>query len=330
MRTIILFIALVFSGSLLAQNDRLVKVADYPLEFVYPQDFSVSAEGNTSWTIFDKEVGTEYYVNLYKVTDRFTADSLRYLMLNMYKQDPDVTNLQVSQVGSGSFGTKRADRCELTFSVGDARYTSISYLVYMYLNQKVNAVLFYFEIGVNNVISYAPLQDQMIMSLAYTPFNYTKYTYAPELVKIEYPDFWTLKEEEIEDTKIFITDYRYDISINILTPKDSTTAKSSAEAYRDKVRLNTIDFPAIKVKSGSAKLNGVNCFSTRGSYFKNINGVERKVLFERFFIRKIKNGKEVEYVVETTIPEVFKEYYEPINQKIKSSLVLPGELLDKK
>lgn len=313
-----------------AQSERIIQVPDYPLEFNYPQDFMVQQEGKSSWTIFDKEVGTEFYVNLYRVSDRFTADSLRYMMINLYKNDPDVSNIQVSHVGSGSFGTKKAERCELSFSVGDARYTSVSYLVYMYLNNKVNALLFYFEIGANNVVSYAPLQDQMIISLKYTPFNYQSFLQEEDSVKFEYPDFWTMLQDEKDNSKVFITDYRYEVNYTSVIPKDSTTARMSADAYRDKIKLNIIDFPAIKVKSGNDKFNGVNCASVSGTYTKKINGVERKVNFERYFIRKMVNGKEVEFILEFTIPEVFKEYYLPIDQKIKSSIVLPGSILEKK
>ncbi len=313
-----------------AQTERLVKVPDYPVEFNYPQDFSVSQEGKSSWTIYDKEVGTEFYVNLYKVTDLFTADSLRYLMQNLYKNDPEVSNIQINQVGSGSFGTKRAERCELSFSVGDARYSSISYLVYMYLNNKVNALLFYFEIGSNNVVSYGPLQDQMITSLKYTPFNYTSFLQEEDSVKFEYPDFWTIKRDEKENTKVYITDYRYELSYTSVFPKDSTTARMSADLYKDKIKLNTVDFPAIKVKSGNDKFNGINGASVTGTYMKKINSVERKVNFERYFVRKTVNGKEVEFIIEITIPDIFKEYYAPIDAKIKSSITLPGIILEKK
>ncbi|MCZ2443677.1 MAG: hypothetical protein LC101_07885 [Flavobacteriales bacterium] len=307
---------------------------DLPVEMDYPDEFTMERTGKRSWVLYDKNVGTEFNINLYKVSPRFNSDSLRYLMLRIY-EDPSIKNLQVSESGSGSMGPYRAEKLVLSFMTeNDKRYLSTIYLVYFHLNQSINCLLFYFEIGENNVISYAPVQEDMISSLRYKPFKYKKYTHDGDVrMSIDYPDFWSFSK--MPDTLHFLSihDGRGEVRFSRLLA-DSTSLSTRANWERDAWRKNTSAYPGIKIKTQSFKdKNGAVYYQNTGSYEVELfPGFKRVMDFKKFFIRRIDNTQKYDYEIIWVYPQQNEGYYTPVMDIMMESLNLPGqpEIIEKK
>ena len=322
---------LLFSCSMAFGQVNDFTFGELPVEFSYPADLKIRQDGKRSWTVFSEEVGTEFYVNLYKVGIRFNADSLRYLMMGLYEGDESVTNLQVNEVGTGSMGPHPAERFVVSFVSGEGKlYTSTAYLVHFHINRKYNSFLFYFEIGEKNVISYAPLQENMISSLRYKEFNYIKYDYKKDSVQVEYPDFWTIEPVE-KDTASYlqIDDGRCRITISSYQPKDSTTVATYSGAERDVWKKDLVNYPDLKIKSGTEKIKetGDVIAINSGSFNTEVQTVTRRVEFTKYFIRR-QTGKRVkDFVIYFEAPELYHAYYEPIFKRIYDSIKLPGTVI---
>jgi hypothetical protein len=328
----ILFYAML-ATTLHAQGYTSYSLPNLPVEFDYPSDLVLEKTGKKSWVVYDKNVGTEFNINLYHVSPRFNADSLRYMMLKLY-EDPEVKNLQVSEVGSGTMGPHRAEKLVLSFmGPRDKQYVSTIYLVYFHINQEYNSLIFYFEIGANNVISYAPLQEAMISSLRYKPFSYKKTSFEKEQLQIEYPDFWTETQVDTGVGYLHIHDGRLKFFAGAVTRTDSMTLKTFAENERDSWKKQSTIFPNIKIKSQSIKCkNGETQFINSGTFDQQLYSITRNITFKKYFIRRIVNGITKDFVIYWEYPTNAEKYYTPVHDIMMESLKLPGnpELPEKK
>lgn len=322
-----MFVVLLLGLCVKAQQLTTFSFPDFPVEFDYPNEFVMEKSGKKSWLLYDKNVGTEFNINLYKVSPRFTSDSLRYLMLRIY-DDPSISNLQVSESGSGTMGQHRAEKLSLSFMTqDDKRYISTIYLVYFYVNQSVNCMLFFFEIGERNVASYAPIQENMISSLRYKPFRYKKYQHAAPLrMSIEYPDFWSAGEMQGEANFAQIHDGRCFVNFSHALANDSISLKSKTDAERDVWKKNTSKYPAIKIKTLSMKgKSGEIYYQHSGTYDMELfSGVKREMAFKKFIFRRVEGNMKVDYEVMWEYPVQNELYYSAIMDIMMESLELPG------
>lgn len=335
MRNFILFFIVISTvlSKINAQGYTSYSLLNLPVEFDYPSDMVLEKTGKKSWVVYDKNVGTEFNINLFNVSPRFNADSLRYMMLKLY-DDPEVKNVQVSEVGSGSMGTHRAEKLVLSFmGPRDKQYVSTIYLVYFHINHEYNSLVFYFEIGANNVISYAPLQEAMISSLRYKPFSYKKTSIEKEGIQLEYPNFWT---EMVADTGIgylHIHDGRMKFFAGAVTRMDSTSLKTLADNERDSWKKQPAAFLNLKIKTQSLKCkNGETQFFNQGTFDQQVYSITRNLSFKKYFIRRIIDGQVKDFLIYWEYPTNAEKYYEPIHDIMMESLKLPGnpELPEKK
>jgi len=316
-----------------AQGYVSYTLPNLPVEFDYPSDMELEKTGKKSWVVFDKNVGTEFNINLFNVSPRFNADSLRYMMLKLY-DDPDIKNLQVSEVGSGSMGPHRAEKLSLSFmGPHDKQYVSTIYLVYFHINHEYNSLIFYFEIGANNVISYAPLQEAMISSLRYKPFSYKKNIIEKEGIQLEYPNFWTEMAIDTGIGYLHIHDGRMKFFAGAVDRMDSTSLKTFAEVERDSWKKQPAAFPNLKIKTQSVKCkNGETQFFNQGTFDQQVYSITRNVSFKKYFIRRIIEGKPKDFIIYWEYPTSAEKYYAPVHDIMMESLRLPGkpELPEKK
>lgn len=316
-----------------AQGFISYSIPNLPVEFDYPSDMVIEKTGKKSWVVYDKNIGTEFNINLFNVSPRFNADSLRYMMLKLY-DDPEVKNIQINEVGSGTMGSHRAEKLVLSF-IGprDKQYVSTIYLVYFHINHEYNSLIFYFEIGVNNVISYAPLQEAMISSLRYKPFTYKKTSIEKEGIELEYPNFWTEMAVDTGMGYLHIHDGRMKFFAGAIERMDSTSLKTIAESERDSWKKQSGTFPNLKIKTQSIKYkNGEMQFLNQGTFNQQVYSITRDISFKKYFIRRIIEGKTKDFLIYWEYPTSSEKYYTPIHDIMMESLRLPGnpELPEKK
>lgn len=302
----------------------------YPVEFDFPADLQVRQDGKRSWTVYSDDTGTEFYINLYKVGLRFNADSLRYLIAGLYEGDESVANIQPGEIASGKMGGYPAERFTLTFRSSEGKaYQTTAYLVHFQIDRKYNSILFYFEIGEKNVISYAPIQENMISSIRYKEFKYVKYTYEKDQVQLELPDFWTAELREKDTTSYLqVDDGNCRITFSSYTPKDSTTLAFYADQERDAWKKDIPSYPDLKIKSGTEKTKEGDVFARNsGSYNATVQGVVRRMVFTKYWYRRIVDGKAKDFVLFMEYPENYETYYTPVFEKIYQSVVWPGNVV---
>ncbi len=327
MRSIFLFI-LIFVSIVItsyAQGYVSYSLPNLPVEFDYPSDMTLEKTGKKSWVVYDKNIGTEFNINLFNVSPRFNADSLRYMMLKLY-DDPEVKNIQINEVGSGTMGPHRAEKLVLSF-IGpkDKQYVSTIYLVYFHINHEYNSLVFYFEIGANNVISYAPIQEAMISSLRYKPFNYKKTSYEKEGIQVEYPDFWSEMDVDTGLGYLYIYDGRLKFFAGAIERMDSTALKTFAEGERDSWKKQATTFPNLKIKTQSIKSkNGEIQYINQGTFDQQVFSITRNISFKKYFIRRIVEGKTRDFLIYWEYPTSAEKYYAPVHDIMMESLKLPG------
>jgi hypothetical protein len=332
-KNIFLFLFAVVSAVSLRAQGTTYTFPGLPVEFDYPADFKLQQDGKSSWTIFNEETGTEFYVNLYRTGVRFNADSLRFLMLKLYESDESVSNIQVNEVGTGSMGPHPAERFVLSFVSAEGKlYTCTAYLVHFWMNRRYNSFLFYFEIGEKNVISYAPIQEKMISSIRYKEFPYKKYTYQNDSVQIDYPDFWTAETIKGDSTEqqLLIDDGRCRILLSSYVPtKDTITVKMYADAERDKWKKAITQYRDLKISTGTEKIKetGDVIAVNSGSFNTEVQTVMRRMEFTKYIIRRKVGTRTKDFVIYFECPEMYHDYYEPVFRKMYASLVLPGTVV---
>lgn len=307
-----------------AQDFISYSIPNLPVEFDYPSEMVIERTGKKSWVVYDKNIGTEFNINLFNVSPRFNADSLRYMMLKLY-DDPEVKNIQINEVGGGTMGSHRAEKLVLSF-IGprDKQYVSTIYLVYFHINHEYNSLIFYFEIGVNNVISYAPLQEAMISSLRYKPFTYKKTSFEKEGIELEYPNFWTEMAVDTGVGYLHIHDGRMKFFAGAIERMDSTSLKTIAESERDSWKKQP-GFSNLKIKTQSIKYkNGEMQFLNQGTFDRQLYTITQNVSFKKYFIRRIIEGKVKDFLIYWEYPTNTEKYYMPIHDIMMGSLRLPG------
>lgn len=322
-------------ASLTAQKTSPYPVGSFPATFNYlSDDFTVQADGPTSFTVAAKS-GEEYYVNLFKASSRFNADSLRYMFTKLYQQDPAVENIQVNEVGPGKAGNLDAEKVRITFVAGGGYYTATCVLVRFHLNRKYNAFMLYYEMAdmnQNNATRFNAVKqgfEDLCASFVYTDFKYKKHVDNEDSITIEYPDFWYAGKN---DTALLVDDGRCKILIKSYVAKDSTSTETYAKCQRDYMKKNSALYPAFKgnlVKE--IWRNNEMCTKFSGSYQYEEFGIRKDRYFVKHIIRRNVAGTMKDFHVLFECPELYREsYYSPKYEIMLKSIILPGLAVDLK
>jgi hypothetical protein len=312
----------------IAQKNNSYTIPNLPVSFQFPLDYKIENTSKRSWIIYEEQVGTEFNVMLYKISHRFNADSLKKMMLNMY-DDPEIKNLQVNEIGSGSMGGHSAEKLTLSFMAqNDKRYVSTIYLVRFHINSTYNAFLFYFEMGEKNVISYAPVQEAMIASLQYLPFVYKTITSTNDSIQSLYPNFWNAQTVDTANSHIIISDGRMNFNITSVLANDSIPLSKTIIKTRDQMKKNTSLYPNFKHKLTNEKLTSSEIIEIlEASFDKDMNGYVRNITQLLYFFRRQNSTNTIDYHIEFEFPTYAKEYYLPIIQKIIRETQFKGNMI---
>ncbi len=312
-----------------SQKTATYPVKGYPACFNYlPDDYTVAQDGAASYTVTGTG-GEEYYINLFKASARFNADSLRYMFMGLYQQDPAVENIQVNEVGPGKAGSLDAEKARITFLSNGGYYTATAVLVRFHLNRKYNSFLIYYEMAdmnQNNATRFNAVKqgfEDLCASFVYTEFKYKKHFYEEDSVTMEYPDFWYAGQN---DTCMLIDDGRSRITLIAYDAKDSTTTETYAKCERDKMKKSSALYPGFK--GGYTRENWRNDeLATRftGSYQYEEYGARKEWYFLKYIIRRSVGGKMKDFHVLFECPQMYQEtYYASKFEIMLKSLVLPG------
>lgn len=318
-----------------AQKTATYPIANFPVTFNYlADDFTVKADGATSYTVAANS-GEEYYINLYRASSRFNADSLRYLFTNLYQQDPAVENIQVNEVGTGKAGNLDAEKVRITFMAGGGYYTATCVLVRFHINRKYNSFMIYYEMAdmnQNNATRFNAVKqgfEDLCASFTNTEFKYKKHLDATDSVALEYPDFWYASKN---DTAILVDDGRCKLLIKSYLAKDSTSTETYAKCQRDYMKKNSALYPAFKgnlVKE--IWRNNEMCTRFSGSYQYEEYGARKDRYFIKHIVRRNVAGTMKDFHILFECPEIYREsYYASKYEIILKSIVLPGAAVDLK
>jgi hypothetical protein len=312
----------------IAQKSNSYIIPNLPVSFQFPLDYKIENTSKRSWIIYEEQVGTEFNVMLYKISHRFNADSLKKMMLNMY-DDPEIKNLQVNEIGSGSMGGHSAEKLTLSFMAqNDKRYVSTIYMVRFHINSTYNAFLFYFEMGEKNVISYTTVQEAMITSLQYLPFVYKTITSSNDSIQSLYPDFWNAQTLDTANSHIIISDGRMNINIKSVLANDSISLDKTIIKTRDQIKINTSLYPNLKQKLTNEKLPSSEIVEIiEGSFDKDVSGYVRNMTYILHYFRRQNITNTIDYHIEFEFPTYAKEYYLPIIQKIVRETQFKGNII---
>lgn len=318
-----------------AQKVSTWQVGQLPVTFNYlSDDFTVQAEGSSSFTVAAKS-GEEYYINLFKASSRFNADSLRYLFTKLYQQDESVENIQVNEVGTGKAGNLDAEKVRITFVANGGYYTATCVLVRFHINRKYNSFMLYYEMAdmnQNNATRFNAVKqgfEDLCASFSYTEFKYKKHFNPDDSVAVEYPDFWYAGKN---DTAIIVDDGRCRLLIKSYLAKDSTSTETYAKCQRDYMKKNSALFPGFKGNlSKEIWRNNEMCSKFSGSYQYEENGARKDRYFIKHIIRRNVNGEMKDFHVLFECPEMYREsYYASKYEIMLKSIVLPGVAIDLK
>jgi hypothetical protein len=325
----ILGFAFFFSNSLFSQATSTYQMKPFPAQFSYlTEEFQIDDQGDGSYAATAKG-GEVYYIQLFKATARFNADSLRYMFEEVYRADKTVENIQLNEKGPGKLGNLDAERVVITFMADGAYYTATAVLVRFHLNRKYNSVLLTYEMSARspqNESRFLAVKkgfEDLASSFAYTQVNYKKYTYAKDSVTIEYPDFWYAGAT---DTCMLIDDGRCRVTVKAYAAKDSTTSETYAKCERDKMKKSSALYPAFKGNISTEKWRGEELATKfTGSYDYDEFGGRKTRYFLKYIIRRNIGGKMKDYHVLFECPEMYREaYYAGKFEIMFNSLVLPG------
>lgn len=302
-------------------------IKEYPIQFKHTTDFDVKRVGTFTYVVESPSTFSQFYIKGMKVSQGYTADSLQNFFMNKIYKDEDVINLQMRQKGRGTMGTYEADKLVLSFSADDKLYLSTIFMVYFYVNQEYNAILFYFEMGERAASSYEGLQENMIQTLEWLPLTYTAYNDQKTQTSIEYPDFWKAEAVSENDTMSSYKagDGRGWISIQATTVKDSLEAKDVALNDFKALKTTPGEFTSHKLKaSGDKWYSGEACGRWTGTYTETQGVYKRSLTLNRYYMKHIVGDKLVLYRIDLLCPEYNVDYYSPIFNKMAQSIKLPG------
>lgn len=302
-------------------------IKEYPVQFKHTNDFEVKRVGNFTYVVENPATFSQFYIKGMKVSQNYTADSLQSFFINKIYKDEDILNLQLREKGRGTMGNYEADKVVLSFAADDKLYLSTIYLVYFYVNQEYNAILFYFEMGERAASSYTGLQENMIQTLEWLPLSYVPYRDEKSSTSIDYPDFWRIDPLEENDTLLSYTagDGRGSISIRAFTVKDSLEAKDIALNEFKTLKTSPGIYTSHKLKaSGDKWYSGEACGRWTGTYTETAGNFKRSLTLNRYYIKHIVNDKLVLYRIDLLCPEYNVSYYSPIFNTMAQSIKLPG------
>lgn len=317
--TYFLVILIISVKTVLAQGANTYSFPAYPVDLDFPADYEAKPAGSHDLAIIVSDAQTEFYIKGMNVGPRFDADSLKKMFLNIY-DSPEIRNMNVSQIGSGTMGKHPAEKLVLTFMAEDYLYVSTIYLVHFHVNQKYNSILFYFEIGESNVASYAMLQEAMIQSLRYREFNYK--TVKPEGTgfSIPMPDFWSGGKIDSAEGGVYrIYDGRMKFTLNVTPAIDSITTQMLATAEKNNFKNVKDQYPDGKIKYAEEKMNDEKIPHIIIQYMEDVSGLKRKSIISKYMFRKKIKGAPMNYTLTFQYPEAYESYYLPIIFKMLNS-----------
>ena len=325
----VLTCVLLLINSAIAQTTAVYNIPNYPVQFSYlNEEFTIEDQGGGSFLASAKG-GEEYYINLFKASGRFNADSLKYMFTDIYKQDPSVENIQQNEVGNGKLGELDGERTRITFMSSGSYYTATAILVRFHINRKYNSFLLYYEMAERSPSNQTRFDavkkgfEDICASFAYTQFKYKKYFYDIDSVTMEYPDFWFAGKT---DTSMLIDDRRCSITVKAYLAKDSTNTESYAKCERDKMKKSSALFPSYKGTITQEKWkNDELATKFTGTYEYDEYGSRKTRYFLKYFIRRNVGGKMKDYHILFECPDLYREtYYASKFEIMLKSLVLPG------
>lgn len=317
------FFLILVSGYVCAQDAfSPYKLKGFPVQFSYPSApvaFPVKEVGKYTYVLSDNQ--SEFYVKFTRVGQRFTSDSLKAMFLKLYSDDPNIKNLQVRELASGDMGGHKADKAVLSFLGRDKMYLITAFMVRFYINERYNSVLFYFEMGERNAPSYAMLQEKMIESLKYTELTYNVFESQKKEIKFPVPDYWKANDTDTLNWG----DGRGIFALSKTETNDSVPIHKSADAVKEKMKVNLANYPNNKFKVNQEKVGDFVYARITGTY-DNVNPfqIKRRDYIQTILFRKKINEKILEFRLSMDCPEFYLKFYEPIWDKLLKEIEFSG------
>lgn len=302
-------------------------IQEYPVQFKHTNDFEVKRVSPFTYVVENPATYSQFYIKGMRVSQGYNADSLQDFFMHKVYGDEEIMNLQMREKGRGTMGDYEADKLVLSFAADDKLYLSTIFMVYFYINQDYNAILFYFEMGERAAQSYEGLQENMIQTLQWLPLTYTTYTDEKTATAIEYPDFWKIEALEGNDTLLAYRagDGRGHISVRAFTVRDSLEARDIAVADYKALKTSPGEFGSARLKaSGDKWYNEESCGRWTGTYTVTEGKYRQALTLNRYYLKHIVGDKLVLYRVDLLCPEYNVAYYSPVFSRMAQSIRLPG------
>lgn len=296
-----------------------------PVSFRYNKDFPVKPIGKSGTAFIATDGKTEFYIKLMRIGARFNSDSLKAMMMKEY-EDPSVKNIQASEVASGMLGNVVADKVVLSFSA-DKMYLSTALMAHFYMNSKYNAILFYYEMNERYAPPYASIQETMLQTLRYLPFNYKEVKDTMLHMVYSYPDHWNTIQDSLASG---FTDGRAFISVSTRKGYDTLALSKVVDSERDKMKIDAKSYPELKVKGSTEKVNKELCGKIVASWIDLKDPYKERVQIQRYIFRRSFQNKTTEYTVELRCPEFVTGFYEPVWREFLKTLKAGDILLGDK
>lgn len=327
MKKILFSLSLICAAAVSQAQDiyTTLKFTEYPIELRYPNDFKVQHPATMSYIITDGV--SEFYIKGYKVSNRFSADSLRKMFEKEIYNDDNIVNLQMREIGRGSLGNLPADRLVMEFYDKEKLYKVTAFMVYFHINQDYNAMLFFFDMLSAKAESYEGLMVNMGQTLKWSEnIPYQPYTDAATGLSTEMPSFWRVRDISADSVQGFlIDDDQGRFTVQMKLTADSSSADKSALRERDAIKQKPGIYREQKFKASSEKSDTKELYGQlTGTYKEEVNGLLRPTLLKRVYYKRVVDGKLTEYTITLESPESAVAYYAPIHQKMLEKLKLPG------
>lgn len=302
-------------------------IKEYPVQFKKLQDYKASRVAPFTYIVEEPSTYSQFYVKGMKVSETYSADSLQNYFINTVYKDEEIMNLQLREKGRGTLGNYEADRVVLSFVADDKIYLSTIFLVYFYINDEYNSILFYFEMGERNVISYEGVQVNMAQTLEWLEVPYVSQEASDYQIKAERPEFWKTATEQVNDStfNFILKDGRGSLTVTARAVSDSLDAKTIAAEEFKLLKVNPGIYAGHKLKSSAGKwFTEESCGRWMGTYTETKDGYKRNMTLNRFYIKRLVQDKLVLYVVDLLCPSYNVDYYQPIFDRMGKSVSLPG------
>lgn len=316
-------------NSMAAQTTAAFQIPQYPVQFSYlADDFTIEDQGDGMF-LANAKGGEQYYITMFKASNRFNFDSLKYMFVDIYKGYPEVENIQPNEAGNGKLGELDGERVRITFMSDGKYYTATAILVRFHMNRKYNTFLLTYEMAErnpNNPSRFDAVKkgfEDLCASFTYTEFKYKKYSYPTDSITIDYPDFWYAGKT---DTCMLIDDGRCRITAKCYFAKDSTTTESYAKCERDNMKKSSALYPSFKATMTQEKWrNDELATKFAGTYQYEEYGARKDWYFVKYIIRRNVGGKMKDYHILFECPDMYKEtFYASKFEIMLKSLTLPG------